>query len=297
MNNEQLDNPLVEPSDKFYGIESDKTEVPEETTAVVEKDPEETVVESEELEATITEPEGLVYEIGDRQVSESTVQEWEKAYDDRKSMQADYTQKTQGVADKVKTEVAKKVSERIGDLDSKALALVEHTTALTALLDEVEGSVDLEELREDDYEEYQKTKETIENRRAKVKNASEAAQKAVEDANLAHVTEQQSLFIGSNPEWSDDKGQATPKRDEDFKLISDYAQSVGFTPQEFGQVQNHKVMIAVLEAAKYRLLKQKTTKAKQVKAAPKLVKPTQQKSTKTDDTQSDGDRFYAKAKG
>ena len=294
---EELDNPLVEPSDKFYGVESDKTEVPEEVAVVVEEAPEETIVESEELEAEAIEPEGLVYEIGDRQVSESTVQEWEKAYDDRKSMQADYTQKTQGVAEKVKTEVAKKVSESIGDLNTKADALVEHTTTLTTLLDEMEGSVDLEELREIDYEEYLKTKETIENRRAKLKVASEAAQKATEDANLAQTAEQQSLFIASNPEWSDDKGQATPKREKDFKMISDYANSAGFTPEEFGQVQNHRMMIAVLEAAKYRQLKQKTTESKKVKTAPKLVKPTQSKSTKTDDTQSAGDKFYAKAKG
>ena len=293
---DELDNPLVEPSDKFYGAESGKAEVPEEVTAVVEKEPEETVVESEELEVKAGETEedvgSLVYEVGEREITQKQILEWEQGY----LRQSDYTQKTQGVAEKVKTEVTKKVSERIGDLDSKASALVEHTTALTALLDEVEGSVDLEELREEDYEEYQKTKETIENRRAKVKTASEAAQKAVEDANLARIAEQQQLFIGSNPEWSDDKGQTTPKREEDFKLISEYAQSVGFTPQEFGQVQNHKVMIAVLEAAKYRQLKLKTTASKKVKNAPKLVKPTQQKSTKTD-TQSDGDRFYAKAKG
>ena len=295
---DELDNPLVEPSDKFYGVESDKVEAPEETAVVVEEAPEETVVvESEELGATTEEPDGLVYEIGDRQVSEIKVQEWEKAYDDRKSMQADYTQKTQGVAEKVKTEVAKEVSQRIGDLDSKASALAEHTTALTALLDEVEGSVDLEALRDEDYEEYQKTKETLENRRAKIKTATEAAQKAAEDAKLAHLAEQQSLFIGSNSEWSDDKGQATPKREEDFKLISEYAQSVGFTADEFGQVTNHKVMAAVLEAAKYRQLKLKTTEAKKVKTPPKLVKPTQSKSTKTDDTQSAGDKFYANSKG
>ena len=105
---DELDNPLVEPSDKFYGVEPDKAQAPEEVAAVVEQAPEEAVVvESEELVAEADEPEGLVYEIGDRQVSESTVQEWEKAYDDRKSMRADYTQKTQGVAEKVKTEVAK----------------------------------------------------------------------------------------------------------------------------------------------------------------------------------------------
>jgi len=290
----ELDNPLVEPSDKFYGVESDKVEAPEVDAAVVE-DPEETVVvESEETEAITSEAEedagSLVYEVGEREITQKQILEWEQGY----LRQSDYTQKTQGVAEKVKTEVAKKVSESIGDLDAKASALVEHSTALTALLNEVEGSVDLEELREEDYEEYQKTKETIENRRAKIKTATEAAQKAAEDASLAHLAEQQSLFVGSNPEWSDDKGQATPKREEDFKLISEYAQSVGFTADEFGQVTNHKVMVAVLEAAKYRQLKLKTTKAKRVKVAPKLVKPTQSKSTKTDNTQSAGDRFYAK---
>ena len=295
---DELDNPLVEPSDKFYGVEPDKAQAPEEVTAVVEQAPEEAVVvESEELEVNPGETEGdagsFVYEVGEREITQKQILEWEQGY----LRQSDYTQKTQGVADKVKSEVAKKVSESIGDLDSKASALAEHTTALTALLDEVEGSVDLDELREDDYEEYQKTKETIENRRTKIKQATEAAQKAAEDANLAHLAEQQSLFIGSNAEWSDDKGQATPKRDEDFQLISEYAKSVGFSADEFGQVTNHKVMVAVLEAAKYRQLKQKTTDSKKVKVAPKLVKPTQQKSTKTDNTQSAGDRFYAKAKG
>ncbi len=295
---DELDNPILEPSDKFYGVESDKTEVPEETTdVVVEKAPEETVVvESEEpgVKASETEEDAgsLVYEVGEREITQKQILEWEQGY----LRQSDYTQKTQGVSDKIKTGVAKEVSQRIGDLDSKASALAEHTTTLTALLDEVEGSVDLEELRDEDYEEYLKTKETIENRRAKIKTATEAAHKAAEDANLAHLAEQQSLFIGSNAEWSDDKGQATPKRDEDFKLISEYAQSVGFTADEFGQVTNHKVMAAVLEAAKYRQLKLKTTEAKKVKVAPKLVKPTQSKSTKTDKTQSDGDRFYANAK-
>ncbi len=293
-----LDNPEMEPSDKFYSTETDKVEAPEEdTVVVVEEAPEDTiVVESEELEAEVQEPEGLVYEIGDRQIPESKVQEWEKAYDNRKSQQADYTRKSQGAAEKIKTEVAKEVSQRIGDLESKATDLTAHTTALNSLLDELEGSVNLEELREEDYEEYQKTKETIETRRTKLKEATEAANKAVEDASLANVAEQQLLFIASDPKWSDDKGLATPKRDEDFKLISDYASAVGFTPQEFGQVQNHKVMIAVLEAAKYRQLKKKTTESKKVKKAPQFVKPTQSKSTKTDDTQSQGDRFYAKAK-
>ena len=295
---EELDNPLVEPSDKFYGTtETDKTEVPAEVVAVVEVEPEEAIVESEELVVTTNEPEGLVYEIGDRQIPESKVQEWEKAYDDRKSQQADYTRKSQGAAEKIKTEVAKEVTARIGDLDAKATALVDHTTALTALLDEVEGSVDLEELRELDYEEYQKTKETMEGRRAKLEKAKQEATKASEDAFLARAQQEQVKLHEANPEWTDDDGQSTPKREEDFKLINDYVKEAGWSNNEFNQVVNANHMQTVLEAAKYRQLKKKTTESKKVKVAPKLVKPTQQKATKTDETQSDGDRFYSKSKG
>lgn len=291
---EELDNPLMEPSagDSFYGTEPDKAEAPEETAVVVEKVPTETVVEDEEL-APINEPEGLVYEIGDRQIPESTVQEWEKAYDDRKSQQADYTRKSQGAAEKIKTEVAKEVTKRIGDLDAKATALADQTTALTALFDEVEGSVDLEELREDDYEEYQKAKETIEGRRAKLKEAKQEADKASDDAYFARAQQEQTKLHEANPSWSDDEGKPTAKREEDFKLINDYVKEAGWSNEEFNQVTNANHMQTVLEAAKYRQLKKKTTASKVVKDAPKLVKPTQQKATKTDDTQSAADRFYS----
>lgn len=291
----ELDNPLVEPSDKFYGVESDKTEVPDEVAAVVEKAPEETVVKSEELEVNASEAEedagSLVYEIGEEEVTQKQILEWKQGY----LRQSDYTQKTQGVSEKVKKEVAKEVSQRIGDLDSKASALTEHTTALTALLDEVEGSVDLEELRELDYEEYQKTKETIEGRREKLSKAKEAAAKAAEDAFLARAQNEQVKLYAANPEWTDDGGQPTTKREEDFKVINDYVKEAGWSNEEFKQVVNANHMQAIIEAGKYRQLKKKTTEAKKVKVAPQLVKPTQ-KSTKTDDTRSAGDRFYANAK-
>ena len=78
----ELDNPSMEPSDKFYGAESDKTEVPEEATAVVEEAPEATVVESEELEVSATEEDAgtLVYEVGEREITQKQILEWEQGY-------------------------------------------------------------------------------------------------------------------------------------------------------------------------------------------------------------------------
>lgn len=293
---DDLDNPVLEPSDVMYSDNDtdNAAPVPDEIVADASTEaPEDTHVESEELEAPDDNAEGtLVYQIGDREITEAQLVDMEKAYKDRKSMQADYTQKTQGVADKVRAETEKQVTEKLGDINAKANTLVEHATQLEALLNEVEGGVDLEELREDDYKEYQKAKETIDSRRTKLKEARDAASIATSEATVARLKEEHRLFVESNPLWTDDKGQPTAKREEDFKLIGDYSKECGYTDQEFGIMQNHKVLLTILEAAQFRKLKAKTTKSKKVKTAPKLVKPTKAKSTKTGATKSAEDIFY-----
>ena len=110
---------------------------------------------------------------------------------------------------------------------------------------------------------------------------------------MANAQQQQARLYDANPDWIGEDGQPTTKMDDDFKLLNDYFKKSGWSDSEVKQVVNANHMMAVIDAAKYRQLKQKTTESKKVKVAPKLVKPTQ-KSTKTDDTQSAGDRFYAK---
>jgi Mg2+ and Co2+ transporter CorA len=141
----------MEPGDAFYGnTEADNVETPEEVAEVSQETPEETVVESEELESVASETkesaESLVYELGDREITQDQILEWEKGY----LRQSDYTQKTQGIADKVKAETSKQVAEKLGDIDAKANTLVEHVNNLEAMLNEVEGNVNLDELREYD---------------------------------------------------------------------------------------------------------------------------------------------------
>lgn len=278
----ELENPILEPSEVFYGKDdSDKVETPEETeTAALEEAPEKTeVVDSEELgtnDSGAEEGEGsLVYEIDGEEVAQETILEWKQGH----LRQADYTQKTQGIADKVRSETSKKVAETLGDLSSKADELIEQATSLEALLVEVEGSVNLDELREEDYEEYQKAKETIDLRRTKVARARSDAQKALEDSNTAQVAQEQVRLYEAMPAWTDDTGKPTVKREEDFKLINDYARDAGYTAEEFGMMANHKMILTLLEAAQYRKLKEKTTRGKKVKVAPKLVKPTPKSTT------------------
>lgn len=293
---EELDNPIMEPSEVFYGSDnSDNVEAPEETgTVALEKAPEETVVDSEELGTDgsgAEEGEGsLVYEIDGEEVAQETILEWKQGH----LRQADYTQKTQGIADKVRSETSKKVAETLGDLGDKASTLIEQAESLEALLAEVEGGVNLAELREEDYEEYQKTKETIDNRRAKVEKVRSDARKALEEANTAQVAQEQVRLYEAMPQWTDDTGKPTVKREEDFKLINDYARDAGYTAEEFGMMANHKMILTLLEAAQYRKLKEKTTQDKKVKVAPKLVKPTQ-KSTKENEPRSAEEIMYGKA--
>lgn len=278
---EQLENPILEPSEVFYGKDnSDNAEAPEESNTVLasEQVPEETAVDSEELVEDGGEAEEdagtLVYQLGDREITQEQILEWEQGH----LRQSDYTQKTQGIAEKVKSETSKKVAETLGDLGGKADTLIEQAASLEALLSEVEGGVNLDELREENYEEYQKAKETIELRREKVAKVRLTAQKALEDARLADAAQEQIKLFEANPQWTDDKGQPTTSREEDFKLITDQVKHRGYL-ETFNTITNHGLMLDILDAAKYRQLKEKTTESKKVKNAPKLVKPTQ-KSTK-----------------
>lgn len=288
----ELDNPILEPSELMYG-KSDNANAPDDDVTIVsEENPEEAVVESDESANAQEDDEAPVYQIGTHEITESRLNEYKKAYNDRESMRADYSRKTAGVADKVKAETSKQVAEKLGDIDAKANTLVEHADTLKALLHEIEGGENLEELREQDYEEYQKTKETIETRRSKLKKASEEAQKSIEDAKRIKLREEQQLLFASNPEWLDDKGQPTAKWAEVSKTINDYARDAGYTVQDFSMLQSHKFMLTMLEAAELRQLKKKTTESKKVKEAPKLVKPTQQKSTKKGETRTAEEIMY-----
>ena len=302
MTDESLDNPVLEPSIIMYGdSKSDNVDkAPEDPVAEVLEEVTKNEVEvkkeeqSENKEATDHgESEGsLVYQFGEREITHDQITEWEKGY----LRQSDYTQKTMGVADKVKAETSKQVAERLGDIDEKASALKQHVESMESMIAEFESSVDLEELREDDYTEYQKAKETIDNRRAKIKLATEAAAKAADESIAVKRGEQFRLLIESTPEWSDDKGQATQKRDDDFKMIHDYSKDAGYTDAEFAQVGNHKTLLVFLEAAKYRQLKSKSTESKKVKQAPKLIKPTQSTGGKgRAETRSPEEIMYGKS--
>ncbi|MEE9532737.1 MAG: hypothetical protein V3W52_17295 [Syntrophobacteria bacterium] len=269
-NNSNTEEDTATPPDEVAEVET-----PESTDEVIDDANKLDESESEDLEES---EEELYYQIGDREVPGSEIEAWEKSHTDAKSMQADYTRKTTGVADKVKDETAKQVAEKLGDIEATATALTTHVTALDAML--AETDVNLEELRDEDYEEYQKRKEDIETRKGKLETAKADAQKALDEAHTVRANNELQSLVERKPEWVNDKGATTEQFDKDFKLINDYAKEVGYTEQEIKGLIDHKAILTMLEAAEYRQLKAKTTKKKTVKDTPKLIKPTSKSTTK-----------------
>lgn len=256
------DNLEIEPS-LFYNIESEtdnETDNPSEPEEVVNDDPEEeqeseSEVEQEEEseESEESESEDYLFTIGDENIDEETVLSWKQAYEDIKSMQADYTRKTQGISETVKQKVAEITEKELSEI-----------SALKSVLEELVSvdDKDLDELLEYDTGEYIKEKERREKRDKALEKAKQlttkTAQLTEEEATKVH----NELLESHNSEWV--KGEEfTDAYKEDMKLLSEYIKDNGFTTEEYHSGFNARTLDAMIKAAKYdkSLKEQKKTKA------------------------------------
>lgn len=224
--------------------------------------------------------EELVYQIGDKEITLKKIEELEQG----NLRQADYTKKTQALAEERKA------------IEAEKAQIAEKSKEIEALLSKLEKydnneEIDWDYLRETDTAEYLKQKELAESRKKDAeaaKQAIEAQRKADNDKRVA--VEQQKL-LELHPDWVKN-GQLTEIGKTDFKLINDYVEEAGFSPEEFRDIQNHKVLDAILKAKKYEQLKSGNIQAKEKKRAPKVVKPSV-KSTKQTQPKSAADVFYS----
>ena len=170
-------------------------------------------------------------------------------------MHADYTKKTQAAA---------REFEKVEGLNSDLSATI---AELESIIVSEESSEELQELREDDYTEYQKRKETIDAKKAKLANAKSQQANALK---VVQAEEVQKL-ISIMPEWADTKkGQATQKKDVDTALK--YAGELGYSQEDFNKLSDHKVFRALIDAGKYRELKKsKPAQSKRKTPASKKV--------------------------
>lgn len=298
-----LDNPIMEPSELFYGEkepDTDLNETTEESETPV--DPED-LTEAEDAEINDTEESEQheeeaedevdyslqVVDIGDEEVTVEQIRKWKS----EGMMQADYTRKRQADAeakrewesDKQK-QIDAVVSEKHGNLDKSVAVLQE-------LIKEQDDSIDWDDLREFDQGEYLKQKELKEKREAAVNEALQSKAKiAAPEQDPNFIKEQQKLMVDLNPNWVDKEGKATEFHKKDMEMLGEYMSKSGYTAEDHTQIVAAKHWKTLLDAARYNQSQKKVEKVKaKIKKLPVTTRP---KKGVTQKAKSTVELFYGK---
>lgn len=254
--------------DEFYQTMKDEPAESGQSDEVVEESGEEEVAEESEGADETAETEDADEEEGgepeeeviiDGKPEKVTKAELVKGY----QRQADYTRKTQAVAEERKALEADRTK-----LDESIKAIGEIESEINALVMGDTNSINWDELRDTDPSEYLRMKEVVEKRQGALKQLSEKRQ-ALEKEQIA--TEQKALFAAL--EW--DKAETgSEKREADIKLMSEY---FGSSPA-LAKAKDADTIMAFYEAAKYRQLqKEKAEVRRELKKVPTPSKPAKTK--------------------
>lgn len=223
----------------------------------VEEEAEATEPEAEETDEVEDGDEGedLVYEIDGQEVTEQQLKEWKTAFE--REQEGTKNESEYG-----------KLKE---DLDAKAQKIDQTLEALSAAESELESlvmgdleEIDLKSLKEEDYQEYLRTKETIEDRK---KQFQDIKKKAMQVQNEKLNAEQK--ILNDTRGWSD-----TKKREQDIELLNEAIKDYGLGESDVKTLTSAKVMAALFEGAKAKraLSALSKPKSKVVKKVPKSVK-------------------------
>lgn len=265
MSNEAFDN-LVNMVGNTTADEPASEEITGGTDEPVEEVQTEEAEDSQELEAESESEEADT----DEQDEDSDPQDW-------------YTVKVGGEEIEVTLDEALKGYQRDADYRKKTMTLAEERKAveqekarigqlvgdLESFVRHEEESVDWEELRRENPEEYIARKDKLEQAQKAKEQAQKEQQKFYQDL----VNKESKALIdamGGDDIWSVDQ------RNTDIKLASDYLQDKGFKDEDIGQIIDHRLWTVIIDAAKSQKYKQTEAKVKEgVRKAPKSVKPGQ----------------------
>ena len=204
----------VEESDEVVGELEAEAEDETEVVADAETDTDESAESDTETE---DDSEDLYVEYNGREINLKDIEEWEQG----SLRQADYTRKTQELADNRKA-----FESEVEQLNEKQAQLAEKLALLDVMTKEEElTSEQIAELREYEPEEYIKYQEKMAKRRELLEQSSAPV------SNVDVAAESKKLFE-SNPEWVKD-GKTTDAFTNDTQLMSTYARDIGFSDAEF----------------------------------------------------------------
>lgn len=227
-----------------------KADEDEETADELEESSESDETEEETPEQEGEEPADFEVPDGDK-VIKVTRAELIKGY----QRQADYTRKTTAIAEDRKAVQAEKAR-----IEETAKVLTDINGELESLIMGDVQNIDWDQLRDSDVSEFLRMKEVV---AAKQSRFGELVAKR--DQIVKQKTDAEGVALHEALGWSD-----AAKRQSDIETLDGYMQANGITEQ----VTSHKLMKAILAAAKYEKLQaKKAATLKEVKLAPKTTKP------------------------
>jgi hypothetical protein len=227
----------------------------EEVTTEIEEAAEEVTTAQANDEAT----ELFYYEIDGEEVDSNQLKEWKA----NGLMQADYTRKTQELADSRKDFESKQSS-----LTAKESELNDKLLTLEAMLNEDTKTVEeIAEMREYEPEEYIKYTE----KQSKLEEFVNSAKTATQQPSVDMKKVSADLFA-NHPEWMEN-GKNSQKFIDDTAMMTSYADSKGFHADELKgfEAKHYEIM---LDAARYQSQKKSNAAIeKKVRKAPVSTRP------------------------
>lgn len=222
--------------------------------------------EDDEVEATEAEPDGDDTEEEQRFIVKVDGEEMEVSLDELTSgyqMQADYTRKTQELA-----EHRKEVESAKAELAQKRQAQDEQLQLLEqALYGRAPDPAEMMRLAQEDPDEYIRRQAVEQQRQANLNHVQQerAKIKAEQTERLkAHIQTEQAKLVQAVPELGTPDG---------VEKLRGFLVDVGYTDEEIGQAYDHRALVTAWKAYQYDQMANKTaTKAKQVKPVPKVTK-------------------------
>ena len=192
------------------------------------------------------------------------------------SRDADYRRKTEDLSYEKKQFQAEAEKQR-QDYSQKLNELNQAISLASQQLNSELENVDLEKLYEEDPVEAAKIEHKIKRKQEKLAESMQKVRAEQQKQFQNILSEQEKLLVSKIPEFSDS--------DKANKLKSDmrsYLQSYGFKDQEIGQIYDHRIVMLVNDAIKYRNMQ----KAKP-NLASKMQKPGKMLSSGVKKTKSD----------
>ena len=228
--------------------ESDQPEVTDETQTETEQetsDVSETDVSQEQTEDIQKEPDSTFTVKVAGQELKVTLDELKKGY----SRDADYRRKTEELSFEKKQFMSEADQQR-QDYSKRIMELNQILAFTQQQLNSEINNVDLNKLYEEDPVEATKVERQIRLKKEKMMEAANKLQQEQQRQLSSYVQEQQRILAEKMPEFNDAQKASTTKNN-----LRNFLNSYGFKDAEIGQIYDHRIVMLVNDALKYRNVK------------------------------------------